>query len=146
MQYLIPIIAFLGLPLSLLLKKLNPEEIKQTKPYLPLVQKITIAIIILTLAIQNFTLDTLFYILIPVGFLLGLLFKRSYLYLGLALLNLNPITAIFTFIHGLSKTKTKLLPNAILFALPFTLLFFNINTNYTVAIAIGALATFLRKT
>tara|TARA_Y100000310_G_C20664821_1_gene806859 strand:+ start:1072 stop:1512 length:441 start_codon:yes stop_codon:yes gene_type:complete len=144
MQYLIPIIAFLGLPLAILLKRINPEEVKQAKPYLFFLEKLTIAIIILTLAIQNFTNNKFFYILILIGLLLGFLFKQTYLYLSLALLSLNPIIAILTFIHGLSKTKFNIIRNAILFILPFSLLLLNIDTAHTSAIAIGALATFLR--
>jgi hypothetical protein len=144
MQYLIPIISFSGLLFAILLKKINSEEKEQVKPFLFYLEKLTLVAIITTLLIQNFSHDKIFYLMIITGILLGFLFNHIYIYLGLALLTLNPIIAIFTFIHGLSRQKFNIIKNGILFALPFTLLFLTFDTTHTSAIVIGALTTFLK--
>ncbi|MBT4174506.1 hypothetical protein HOC80_02950 [archaeon] len=144
MQYLIPIVAFLGLAAGILLKKTCKEEIKPGKPYFKILEKIILAIIIISIFHFNYTNDIYFYLLIIAGLGLGWLLSYNYLYFGIALTTLNPLTAVLIFIYGLPRgtLKPELKKNIVLFALPFLLLL--INYNFT-SVAIGALTSILIK-
>ncbi len=144
MQYLIPIIAFLGLIGGIILKKTCKEETKPGRPYFKLLEKIILAILIITLFYFNYTTSVYFYLLIIVGLGLAWLQPYTYLYFGIALTTLNPLTAVLVFMYGLPQgtLKPELKRNIILFALPFLLLL--IDFNFT-GIAIGGLITILLK-
>tara|TARA_Y100000310_G_scaffold283455_1_gene305426 strand:+ start:3544 stop:3996 length:453 start_codon:yes stop_codon:yes gene_type:complete len=145
MQYLIPVIAFLGLVLGIILKKTCKEEIKPGKPYFKLLKKLILVILVITLLYFNYTNNIYFYLLIIIGLGLAWLIPNTYLYFGIALTTLNPLAAVLVFIYGLPQgtLKPELKKNLILFTLPFLLLF--INFNFT-GIAIGGLLTILLKT
>lgn len=147
MQYLIPVIAFLGLIAGIVLKKTCEEEIKPGKPYFLLLQKVVIVTLIIALLYTTLSNTLLYFILILIGIITAIFFTHTYFYLGLALLTLNPLIATLTFIYGLptGTLKPKVILNLLLFAIPFLLLIFNII--YTAPIALGALTTiFIKKT
>lgn len=152
MKFLIPVIAFSGFLIGLLLRKLIKEEIKPGKKYFLIIEKaVLLAIIIILLSLTK----DYFHLFIGVitGFILAFILTR-YLFLGLSTtisLFLNNITLLITsliFIYGIPYTalkSRKILINLIFFLPLLILLIPNhfIFTDYLIGISSGALFNYL---
>lgn len=150
MKLLIPIIAFSGFLIGLLLRKIAEDELKPGKKYFKILEKTILLIIIISLL---YLTKDYFHLFIGVitGFILAFILGR-YLFLGLAatisLSNLLIITLIF--IYGISFTalkKHKILKNLIFF-IPLLILLipnYQIFTDYLIGISSGALFHYLIK-
>ena len=138
MEILIPILAFFGIFVGILMAKFTREEIRNNRSYLLILSKIIIGILIFTIIIftKNFSL---FFIGVLIGFL-SAYFLSEFLFFGLELgvsliLQKNIIfTASFlifmySVLYGslLRITKlnfSKILILFIMFFLPFSMLLF----------------------
>ena len=139
MIYLIPVIAFSGLLIGILIARLSKDELKTGEPYFYTAKKLLIFSIFVIL-VSNFDLNIINSILLITGVLLGFYIKLPYFFLGLALLpNLNSLilpSLIFTYglIH--STSEKGFIKEALAFFIPFSLLLTPIHL-YTHSLAAG---------
>ena len=138
MQMLIPIIAFLGIFVGVLLKKYIPEENKVGVKYRTWAERFMLIILGSYLLSQSFSADISSYISILIGVVLGTVLLQPYLFLGLALTSFDFVTASLTFIFGISYGRKKVIIPALLFFLPFLLLLTPIDTNLLLLTSAGA--------
>lgn len=134
-QIFIPIVAFLGLILGILLAKISPEEMKPGKKYFIIFRNVLLPIIsIILFYFSNYNI--LFFI---VGLIIGYFIKLDYFYFGLVLAfafyvskEILFILASLIFIYGLptgTLLEKKIKPKQFLklmamFFLPFIILTF----------------------
>ena len=137
MQILIPIVAFLGIFIGILIAKFTREEIRNNRNYLLILSKIIIAILIFTVIIfvKNFSL-------LFIGVLLGFLSAyvlSEFLFLGLQLgislffqKDITLVTSFLVFMYSLvygsllrvtSLNFTRILILFIMFFLPLSMFF-----------------------
>ncbi len=138
MEFFIPLVAFLGLFVGILMKKYVSEEVKVGEKYFVVGEKI----ILLTLTV--YILNTVFtesfysYTFFLIGFVAGLLFRQPYLYLGLALTTFDFVVAALTFIFGITYGRKRSLGITLIFFVPFLILFFSVDFVYALITASGA--------
>ena len=151
---LVVVIAFLGVVVGYILSKFTKEEIKPGRKYFIWLKKIILFILAIAL-LYNVWGD--YWVLIGwvvFGFIVAFLINL-YFFLGLALFSSFSISndfvllvAALVFMFGLPfgslMKKLDILEGALLFALPFILVFFsNVNTNLFSAISAGGLIYFI---
>ncbi len=145
MQFMIPILAFSGIFVGLLLKKYIPEENKPGKKYHLLAERLIFLILGSYLLATAFTSSLYNYIALFIGIILGMFLSQPYLYLGLSLLTIDFVSASLTFIFGVSNGNKNFLYPALFFFAPFLLLLTPIDTTLLLMVASGALfATIMR--
>ena len=126
MQYLIPIIAFLGLPLGKLIAHFTKDELKQGAVYFYAAKKILLFIVAVILAL-NITLN--YELIVP--FILGILaakyLKLVYAWLALSMVSLQNqeiVISSLIFIYGLlyATNNKGFVKELLSFIIPFSLL------------------------
>ena len=138
LEFLIIVIAFLGLVFGILLSKHVKDEIIDGKKYLHWFE--VLILIILSISLFYYSFNLIGFISFFIGIIISFLLKRVYFYLGLALflsflINVNYLALIasLVLIYGLFygslngvKVKNKvnfLIFELILFLVPFLLFF-----------------------
>lgn len=147
------LIAFLGLVIGSIITHFTKEELKPGKKYFLIAKKLILIVLIITL-IYFSTFNLIFFMNLIIGLIAGLFLRRIYLYLSLAVVlafNISNEILIFTasliFIFGLFESALKnknILVNFVLFVLPLSLLFLDINALFLSGFVIGSLINFLR--
>ncbi|MDD5133754.1 MAG: hypothetical protein PHD81_04995 [Candidatus Nanoarchaeia archaeon] len=138
-------LSFFGLAIGLLLAILCKEELKSSKKYFLLFEKICLLVIFVIL-MYSFKLKWTVLLGIPMAYF----FKEDYFYLGLSLLSNNFLVTSFVFMFGLPNGSLlysdkviikKVLMNLLLFLIPaiFLLNVFVPYQEYLISFAIGAL-------
>ncbi|QQG38616.1 MAG: hypothetical protein HYS32_03360 [Candidatus Woesearchaeota archaeon] len=163
LEFLIPIISFLGLPVGLFISHKAKEELEPGKIYFKALRIVVLLVLIITFIILSLKNPLALIISVVIGFLIALLFKKIYFYLGLALTvsfllakDFIVLISSLVFIYGLAystviyKTyKKQLLPLSLLFFIPFILLFakpFLVNyIEYYLGFLAGSLIFFITK-
>ena len=157
LEFLVPIISFLGIFIGVLLKKIAKEEIKFGKhgpKYFVWMKRIILFLILLVML--YFTND---YTLVGIGIIIGIIlgiFITEYLFLSMALVfsftqteNLLLIISSLVFLYGLPygsilrKIKLQFIPTIIFFFLPFSLLLITPDINLIIGIAAGGLFQYI---
>lgn len=142
MHYLIPIIAFLGLPVGKLIGHYTKDELEQARVYFYAAKKLILFILAILLSL-TFLWNVNALIFFILGVLAAKLFKLTYSWLGLAqavaLTPIVPASLIFT--YGLIKgsQEKSFIKEAISFFLPFSLLLTQIPLDLLTKFAVGAL-------
>jgi hypothetical protein len=148
LEFLIPIIVFLGLIVGILINKYIKEEVKQYNNYLIFGKRILLLILVI-IALYFLKLNLLNLILFILGFIFGFIFRSRFFYLGFLLAlsfliskEVMLLIASIIFIYGIfygALNKKWIIIKFIFFLVPFSLLLFNINYEPFLAFVAGAL-------
>lgn len=142
MNYLIPIIAFLGLIVGNLIAKYTKEEIEQGRVYFYASKRLLLFILAVILSL-TFLWNANALIFFIIGLIASKILKLPYSWLGLALVaSINPLLiATLIFVYGLiDGTSNKLITkNALAFFIPFSLLLTNAPADLLTKFAAGAI-------
>ncbi len=143
MHYIIPIIAFLGLPVGKIIAYFTKEELEQGKPYFYAAGKLLLFIIAVILSLKmQFQFELI--ILLILGFLAAKFVKLVYAWLAFAFISSQDLidsTLIFTYSLIYATRNKGFVKEAFSFFIPFSLLLipsFNLS-HYLTPFTIGAL-------
>ncbi|MDP4012809.1 MAG: hypothetical protein Q8R00_04360 [Candidatus Nanoarchaeia archaeon] len=145
MEFLVPIVAFLGLFIGKLIGWMSSDEIKPGLPYF-FAAKRFILFGIFALLIFDHKINFMLGLFLLLGLIIGGMYKLTYLFLGFSiLLSLNqwqllPVASL-TFIYNLiyGTLEKSFIKEILLFFIPFILLIFNFNQEMLTAFISGAL-------
>mgnify|MGYP001582781392 CR=1 FL=1 len=157
MEFLSPIIAFVGVFIGVLLKKIAQEEIKFGKfggRYFIWMKRI---ILVLLIIFMLYSSGSYLYLLLGlvIGLILGI-FLNEYLFLGLSMAagfpdrNMLLVSSSLIFLYGLpygslfrKMRLNHILIITLLFFTPMLLLFFNVNQSLLVGLSAGGLFNYI---
>ena len=156
-ELLAPIIAFFGIFIGVMLKKIAEEEIKFGKfgaRYFIWMKRIILTLLII--AIVHFSEDYLYLLIgIIIGLIIGI-FLSEYFFLGLSIASslanssMLLITSSLIFLYGLpygsifrKMRLNHLMLIVILFFAPLLLLLFNVNQSLLIGISAGGLFQYI---
>lgn len=142
MHYIIPLIAFLGLPIGKIIGYYTKDELEQARVYFYAAKKLILFILAVILSL-TFLWNINALIFFIVGILAAKLIKLTYLWLGLAqavsLTPIIPASLIFTYSLIKGSQEKSFIKEAISFFLPFSLLLTQIPIDLLTKFAAGAL-------
>ena len=142
MQYIIPIIAFLGLIVGNIIAKYTKEEIAQGKVYFYASKRLILFSLAVILSL-TFLWNANALIFFIIGLIAGKIFKLPYSWLGIALAaSINPLLiATLIFVYGLidGSENKNYLKCLIAFFIPFSLILTNTPADLLTKFAAGAI-------
>ena len=159
MEFLAPIIAFMGVSIGILLKKIAEEEIKFGKfggRYFIWMKRITLVLLIIFMLYYSAN-----YLYLFIGVIIGIIisiFLNEYLFLGLSMAasfpdkNMLLVSSSLIFLYGLpygslfrKMRLNHILLIALLFFIPLLLLFFDINQSLIIGLSCGGLFNYIMR-
>lgn len=142
MNYLIPIIAFLGLIVGNIIAKYTKEEIEQGKVYFYASKRLILFILAVILSL-TFLWNMNALIFFIMGLIASRILRLPYSWLGIALVaSINPLLiATLIFVYGLidGTSNKTIIKNALAFFIPFSLILTNTPADLLTKFAAGAI-------